>query len=380
MKIPFTTLFLASGIISLFAQHSLHSKYNMFRADDEIIKQQVTYKDPGRSGENVLWDFSRLNTENEAYTLQYAALGDSVIVGTEHSTRYYYSLSNDSLLLLGYENSTTLMENDQPELLMKFPVNYKDSTSCYYSGTGEYCNRLSISAMGTVTTKADACGMMILPDGDTLKNVIRVHTIKRIAEKSRPLHIPLRRGQGEDENTETPTVTPDSINYRLANDTILLELETFRWYTKGYRYPIFETIKSITNKQGQERTFFDTAFFYPPQKHYYLEDDEENLALLEEDTESNNPQNNNPWADLTYNFYPNPVEINLEIEVYMPKQGQVRMQLTDRLGRLVWDKNYGKWQVGINTTQIFMSPYNTGEYVLNMWFDEYLVGEKVLKK
>jgi hypothetical protein len=36
------------GILS--AQHVLRSELNMFRAGDEIIKQQVEYKNPGRKG------------------------------------------------------------------------------------------------------------------------------------------------------------------------------------------------------------------------------------------------------------------------------------------------------------------------------------------
>ena len=381
MKVSFIFFFWFMGISSLFAQYSLQSKYNMFRADDEIVKQQVEYKDPGRAGENVLWDFGKLKSQNDEYKLSYTLSKNSLLAGIEHNTRYYYSLSNDSLLLWGYENSTTLIENEKPELLLHFPVNYGDSTFCYYNGNGEYCNRLKISAMGTVTSKADARGMMILPDGDTLKNVIRVRTIKRIAEKTRPLHIPLWRGPGEDIENIKRTIAADSINYRFANDTILLGVETYRWYVAGYRYPIFETVKSITNKRSEERTFFDTAFFYPPQEHYYLEDDEENLTLQDAIREHRIRPDNNPWSGLSYNFYPNPVKTNLEIEVYMPKQAkQVRMQLTDRVGCLVWSKNFGQWPAGVNTTQIFMSPYTIGEYVLNMWFDDFMVGEKILKK
>ena len=386
MRIFFIFSFWALGIMSLFAQHNLQSCYNMFRAGDEIVKQQVEYKDPGRSGENVLWDFSKLNIENEEYQLQYSSLNDSVIIGTEHHTRYYYSLSDDSLLCHGYENATTIMTDSRPELLMKFPVHYRDSTFCYYNGDGKYCNRLKISAMGTISAKADAFGMMILPGGDTLKNVIRVRTCKHIAEKTQPMYQPGPLWIQDEDIEQTPGVSTDSIDYRLANDTVLLELETYRWYTKAYRYPVFETIKSITNRQGQEREFFNTAFFYPPQEHYYLDDDEENLALLEEekgseeDTEIDNPQNNNPWLGLTYNFYPNPVETILEIEVYMPKQGEVRMQLIDRMGKPVWNEKFGTWETGINATQIFMSPFVRGAYVLNMWFDDYMIGEIILKQ
>ena len=83
---------------------------------------------------------------------------------------------------------------------------------------------------------------------------------------------------------------------------------------------------------------------------------------------------------MAYNFYPNPVQTNLEIEIYMPKQGEVRMLLTDRIGSPVWKMGFGVRETGIHTSQIPMYPFAPGGYVLNMWFDEYMVGEKIIKK
>ena len=147
-------------LVSAMAQSRLQSELNLPRANDVLFKQQLEYKDPGRSGANVLWDFSRLGSQSEEYELVYDTSG-ALITGIEHHTRYYYALSGDSLLCHGYENATTRMTNERPELLLRFPVQYGDSTFCYYNGNGEYCNRLKVSAMGTVSSKADACGMMI---------------------------------------------------------------------------------------------------------------------------------------------------------------------------------------------------------------------------
>jgi len=378
MKVSFIFFFWIIGVSSLFAQHNLRSKYNMFRAGDEIIKQQVEYKDPGRAGENVLWDFGKLKSLNDEYKLSYIFGKDSLLTGIEHQTRYYYSLSNDSLLLWGYENYTTLMENKQPELQLRFPVNYGDSTFCYYNGNGMYCNHLNISAMGTFTSKADAHGMMILPDGDTLKNVIRVRTIKRIAEKTKSLYIPLWWGQGEVENIENQVVSTDSINSRLSNDTILLGVETYRWYVKGYRYPIFETVKSITNKQGQERTFFDTAFFYPPQEHYYLEDGEDNKKILEAQKQG---KKYNPLQDVKYNVYPNPVNATLNIEIFLPVEAKIKLQVCSVANKSVYiNENKGKFVSGNHEFQLDVSKLPQGFYLLNIWADNYLFDETILKQ
>ena len=374
MKVSFTILCWVLGVISLFSQPVLQSRYNMFRADDEIIKQQVEYKDPGRSGENVLWDFGNLTSVNDSYTLNYSLSWDStMLAGTEHRTMYYYTLSGDSLLGWGYENPTTLMMNERPEVLLRFPVHYGDSTFCYYNGNGKYCDRLKISAMGTVSSKADAYGMMILPGGDTLRNVIRVHTLKRIADGTDLLYF----GKGEESNA---MATNDSIDYRLANDTVLLEVETYRWYTEGYRYPVFETVKSITDKHGEERTFFNTAFFYPPQDHYYMETDEDNLAL-QDSIKAKGKDEYNPLEETRYNIFPNPVSTTLNVEIFLPVEAKVKIQVRSVAYKKVYiNENKGKQAPGTHSFPLNVSTLPAGYYLLNIWADNYQFDEVFLKQ
>lgn len=369
-------------MIPIYSQHHLNISLNAFRPGDEIVKKQVSYKDPGRSGENVLWDFSRLDVNNEHYTLTYALNSDSLITGTEHHTKYYYSISNDSLLLWGYENPTTIMTNNQPELLMKFPVHYQDKTISYYTGKGRYCDRLSMETMGVIQNAADAYGMIILPNKDTLKHALRVKTVKWIAEETLPLS---RKKHVDIAQDNIAPITTDSINYRLSNDSIIFGVKTFRWYVHGYRYPVFETVESVVKNKKHEEKHFHTAFFYPPEEHYYLDGDEQNLAILEEENNNILPPTNtdvpNPWQKVTYNCYPNPTVTNLNIDIYLPKQGQLRMKLTDRLGQILLEEKWGDQPEGIFTRQIPMGEYIRGEYVLSIYFNqsEYMISEKIIK-
>ena len=375
MKIKEQTLLLSlllSGIPQLLpAQYSLKSELNVPRAGDVIIKQQVEYKDPGRSGENVLWDFGELKSVNDKYTLSYSepdAIGDSVyimgkdtvllknldggrlLIGTEHHTMYYYYLTHNRLWALGHENPTTLLQYTQPLIAGMYPMQYQDSCRYAYQSKGLYSSTVPFTSDGEAQIRADACGMMILPSGDTLRNVLLTRTLQSIRQVF-------------------PTGDSTTVEHNSS-------METCKWYSKGCRYPVFETIRTLIKTDTAEIVNFETAFFFPPEEHSYLEDDPENTALLEENPDSIS----DPWAELTYNFYPNPVKTNLEIEVYMPRQGEVKMQLTDRLGRIVWKKDFGKWNEGAHSAQIFMSPFVNGEYVLNMWFDEYMTGEKILKR
>lgn len=374
-----TLLFVLLGSIPfiLSAQHPLQSNLNFFRAGDVIVKQQVEYKDPGRAGKKVLWDFSQLSAVNEEYTLDYSSDNDTVITGTEHLTRYHYALQNDSLLLWGFDNQTTKLPNIQPEVLLKFPVNYGDTIQSYYYAHGKHGNRLEMEAMGSVETSADAYGMMILPDKDTLKQVLRTRTVKYIAENTRSIsdsyYAKLK---------EPLFIPPDSINGRLRNDSVLFVVETFRWYEKGYRYPVFETIRSWEqqkkNERNDENEFLATAFFYPPQEHYYLDDDEENSALLENEENDGNTVID-PWEGLSYNFYPNPVRTTLDVEMYLPKPANIRVQLRNVTGIIELEENKGSYPKGTCRFQLDVMRIPTGSYILNILLEDKLISEIIMK-
>lgn len=100
-----------------------------------LFKQQVEYVDPGEAGADRIWNFSKLKTINDEYTLEYAMPpleGDSVyimgemrykkedvkenelIVGTEHYTMYYFHQKEDTLLKIGHENPSVVLAYTSP--------------------------------------------------------------------------------------------------------------------------------------------------------------------------------------------------------------------------------------------------------------------------
>ncbi|MCD7972135.1 MAG: T9SS type A sorting domain-containing protein [Candidatus Azobacteroides sp.] len=372
--------FLFSALLpaALFSQPVLTSRHHAPRAGDEIIKQQVEYKNPGRSGENVLWDFSRLETVNEAYSLEYLLRTDSLLAGIEHRTMYLYGVSGDSLLGWGFENPTTLLYNQQPELLMKFPVAYTDSTFSYYHGKGKYTEMLELSIMGTVSTKADAYGWMILPDKDTLQHVMRVRTVKTIAEASTPL-LPF---ENPEDTLLLSGVSADSIALRLQKDSILLQTETCRWYVMGYRYPVFETVKTTTCfREGRQGDVFEVAFFYPPQEHYYLWNDQANMALLESMQQQKEPEPSlRPGYTFSYNFYPNPVENILSIEYHALENVPVYLSLYDVYGICYSENSKQHSQEGIYRHDIPVSTFPQGNYLLKITIQDEVFSEIIIKK
>jgi len=387
MKTILLMLFTACmGMLSVSAQ--LNTLHNHYRPGDVLIKQQVEFVDPGKPGVNQVWNFSKLRTVNEEYTLVYSLPpleGDSVyilgdvrykrkevseselIVGTEHNTMYYYHLSGDSLLQTGHENPSVKLEYITPMVLMHFPLNYGQSDISDYKSKGLYSGTIDIQTKGTITTIADAYGKVILPSGDTLSPVLRVKTEQLIID------------------------LPNQYSYN--NDTMDNKgklLETCRWYSKGYRYPVFETIRNINI--ADSTTIFSTAFYYPPQDHLYLDTDPENRALLDELWKD--AENYNNTADtatkgsttitledvMTCKIYPNPVESVLNLEYDLKEDAKVSVELYSIEGMPVKKISLKSRIKGIYNESIDCSNLQTKNYVLRIIANDKFVNEIIIKK
>lgn len=384
LKLFYLSLFFIP--IPSIAQNVLENEYNMFRGEDVIVKQQVKYKNPGRAGANVLWDFSKQEAVNEKYKLSYGqSESDSIITGSEHRTLYHYLLRNDSLYSLGYENPTTLLENQKPELLLTFPFTYQKRIEGYFYGTGNYCHRLNLTAQGKTVTWGDAYGMIILPGGDTLQHVLRVRSLKKIAEKMIPYV--------QKDSVILSAINIDSINYHLNNDSVYMQVETYRWYADGYRYPIFETVESITYKDQKTFKHFNTAFLYSPDEHSYLNDDLKNLVKLEErekagkETHENSSGNNNGNSlgnnpnkePINYNAYIENGSNQISVEYNLSQTADVTISLYDMQGRLLVNYPKTTHSSGFYQKAIFLDDFQLGEYLLRIVVNDKVYGEKIVK-
>lgn len=356
----------------------LNTIHNHLRSGDVLIKQQVEYKDPGESGANRLWDFSNLKSVNDEYTLTYSLPpldGDTIyimgnryfnkediqnnelIVGTEHNTMYYYHFINDSLLQLGHENPSVVLEYTTAVTQLTFPLNYGQSVSSSYQSKGLYSGTVDISTRGSLITKADAYGKMILPSGDTLSPVLRVRTEQTIYD------------------TQTDSLSENG-----------KQLETYKWYTKGYRYPVFETVRNINLSDNTE--IFGTAFFFPPQDHLYLDTDPDNQALLDElwnmDKEDAIEDKTTKTVTLmdimSCKIYPNPVESIMNLEYELKEDAKVAFELYSLDGMPVKkiaprSKSKGMYYETLDCSTLY--PKN---YVLRITANGTFVNQIIIKK
>lgn len=389
MKRLFLIVLSTSIPIFLPAQERIQKSSNMFRPSDTVLKQQVEYKHPGIKGEDVFWDFGKLKTIDSQYSVRYNHLTSdtSTIVGIEHQTRYYYTLRGDSLLLMGYENPNIKMKYSKPELLLRYPMALGDSIQCCYGGSGRFCDKLDITSFGSSKSIVDGYGMLILPNTDTLRHVVRVHTVKLISEKINATDV-----RDTLKNLASIySLSPISIQNRIDSDSVVLVMDTYRWYAAGYRYPVFETVTTGNLRDKGKTSYFSTAFYYPPKSHDYLTSDEINKKIqerLEKDNQAYKEKQKNKGGHhsimdemkFRYNYYPNPVQTSLTFEYYLSKSAELLFELYTLDGVLVYHTKPEKTQQGAHLQQIDMSRYPVGTYILSIRTNGETYSEKIIKK
>jgi len=275
MKKTLIALIFAVATLHGYAQNTVGTFVP--RANDEVTLQQTAYVAADEGAEDTVWDFRQLEISDNGYPVCYTEeeAYDGLTVGTAFNTRHYYQASTDSLLLRGYENSLTKVEYDRPELLLHLPLTYGERQETLFHGTASYCERLFLRLFGTTSVEVDATGSMLLPSGDTLRHVSRVHIQKLKAEQQYPQ---LTTGQELKAYVDSLTFTGDSIRQRMQDGRQLMQTDTYRWYAAGYRYPILESV--AYGPQGAEPLQTVTLYCPPEEQRTLYDEDNELLRQL----------------------------------------------------------------------------------------------------
>jgi hypothetical protein len=444
-KKAFLLFIIVLGNFVLYAETTLTKALYEMRPGDEMHKQQIEYKDPGRKGKNVLWDFSQLKPINKDYRVYNIESNkkrgtDTIdIISIEHQTMYKYSLKGSSLFFEGFENSGSNLILQKPELNLVFPFALGDSISDIYNGHGHYMNTLVLNTEGMFTTVADGLGTLILPEGDTLYNVLRIRSERSYKQKTLPIFLEpesklfindsiisnLIEVQATDIVDSTLTnakeKAKDNVNQSLVKDNSLLQAkknkssvisanksymkslaniikdkrdsidfctEVCRWYAPGYRYPIFETIRNKSrhkDTKGTKNIEMDdiaTAFYFPPSMHKYLENDPENKAILDSLQHLSEEKSKKASDELIfdYNIYPNPIKTDLKVELLLYKPSSVSLSVYTTYGERIILKDEGFLETGQHSCTINMSRLRIGEYLLVIKVNKQKAQAVLIKK
>lgn len=346
------SLLLILGIYCFFLHAQIPFKLETFEhsflPNDSLYKYQVVYKDPGGSGQKQIWDFSNLKIIDKNYKVKYFRpdkKDTTEICCLEHRTRYYYRCKSDSLWSLGFENYTTTMNYTKPELKLKYPFTYGETLQSTFEGKGMYSNLFALSVKGYTFIKADGEGELKLPEEKKIKNALRLHTIRHYSE--------------------------------IGRDSIEMTLDTYTWYTKDVRYPVFETVKTTLHKVNKDNLVFYTSFYYSPEEHKLEKASDEELA----DLDSFDDSKSEIEKVITELFMiPNPVVNNLNIEYKLSRKADVWFAVHNNIGIPMCMTSPKALNEGQYAESIRMGHLSRGTYIVYVHVDNMVLKRVVVKK
>ena len=253
MKMKVTIITFVTILFSL----GLHAQSGKDVVVDKITKQTVDYAvvaDKAKT-QDAVWDFSHDELDGKDFRQTFFLWCDSTgthVNISEKGTRACHDLQGDTLFINGYHNSLTRMEYDEGEAWLRFPMAEGDSLTGFFHGRGTYCDKLAMRTYGRYRTKAERLGTMLLPDGDTLRNVLHLKTVRISAARYYPI---------EKRDSLRPA-TADSLRLWLTTDTAATRTVVARWYAPSCQYPVLETRALFHGTESAP--YFTLALYYPP--------------------------------------------------------------------------------------------------------------------
>lgn len=210
----------------LFAT-SVHGQVNLSEMEpassDSLLKSRIRYFSPGMGGRGKVWDFSGKLGSKGSSQIMFMKDSTGVVSIIEPGKISYYHTTPDTLVLLGSESALERREYAVSKVSKIFPLEYGDSISKYFRCEGMYCGDHLFREAGTTAVRVDADGSIVLAENDTVRNVLRVHTI----------------------DAYSICMDIDTAALDTARLTQVID-ERYEWYLPESQYPVIEDVTSTT--------------------------------------------------------------------------------------------------------------------------------------
>lgn len=364
-------IFLPMCMFFFFCEaQDIQMSLNMFRSGDVLVKKQISCKNLVQKGDDVLWDISDADVINKSYKVKYTDVSGHKdrMACTERATMYYYDLHNDTLLIGGFENNSTKIDYGLKEIFLRFPMKYGDFYSGLFHGTGTYCDKLSMRSFGKYTVEADACGTLVLPEGDTLRSVTRIHTERFVYGISYPADSIVAI-------SSRPFGT-DSIIRFMEQKPFLLKTDIYRWYAEGYRYPVLE--KHVTCLHGHEGKPYTETFYIPLSGQEKSDDSETRKNAVRSVTDGQTFGGIKENIEYYKVFLQEASSVRLEYRMAHPAEISYGVFTSD--GKSVCQGGHGMMPSGTHCVDIDMSGCRNGVYVVYIDAGGHRYTEKITLK
>ena len=190
---------------------------------DSLVKSRIRYFSPGSGGRDKVWDFSEKLGSRGSSQVMFMKDSLGVVSVMEPGRISHYLTTPDTLILSGRESTLEKRDYAVEKVSKRFPLVYGDSLAVPFRCEGIYCGDHPFREAGTTTVRVDACGSIVLGENDTIRNVLRVHSI----------------------DTYFVCMDIDTAALDTARLTQVIE-ERYEWYLPGSQYPIIEDVTSTT--------------------------------------------------------------------------------------------------------------------------------------
>lgn len=147
-----------------------------------------------------------------------------------------YHQHSEGISLIGTESSTLHIEYDIPETTHPRLLLYGDTLHGVFNGAGRYCDKSLIHLCGTYSTTPDAHGIIINPEGDTIPDVLRLHTVRHIHSSSHAYNV--ENADSIMASFSSNSFPSDSIFSILQGNAGVTIEDEYRWYSASCRYPV----------------------------------------------------------------------------------------------------------------------------------------------
>lgn len=358
------------GFETINAQTGIYE--NLYRAGDTVEKRQIRIQDISRNGTDVLWNMKEAETIEDNYIAEFGSLNDTstVVTCTERRHQLFYDIKRNKILIKGFEDRLTRISFDEAEIYLKTPIVFGDSIEGVYHGRGAYCDKFVLRTFGHYKTIADGIGTLILPSGDTLNDVTRLRT-ERSAGYLFYSTDSISRWE------DLSPIETEKVDSFLKQTQIRANVEIMRWYARGYRYPVLETLTMENNGHR----IGSTAFFCPPSIQNALDKDEANEKIRKRipSQKAQRTKSLGNSQDFTYNARVARDNQSI-ILTYHIKKGNpiIGYSLYTIDGRTLYVESPLKSGTGFYRRVIDASDYPNGVYILEITVDGNHFTEKII--
>ncbi len=343
----------------MYATAQVSFQANAPRNGDNVVRNTISLTSPGQCSDFAIWDLSDMETGSKKHVMRHVkpkVNGDSLCV-YDAGTRYVLELREDGASVAGYENRDVRLTFDSPVKVLRFPMEHGDSLGGSFHGSGIYCDRWRLRQFGFWTLRADAKGRVVMPSGDSLA-VIRVHLQKRTSNRYYPM---------DSARSVLTAFNVDSILHYQETDTAVMVCDEYRWYARGYRYPVLE-YRSV-HMESRPGVKTSVAYFCPPENQEKLPLDEENTKIRENDRETgeggNGKHDSGDGADgngFGYCFSQDGVGKRVNISYTADSPVSVKAILASTIGIVYKTETSGKGTTGDITIDYGDLPH--GQYIV----------------